>query len=159
MAKSEQHKLRLTRLKLTNWRNFQSAEVSLAKRAFFIGPNASGKSNLLDAIRFLRDLVKPIAGGFTLADAFHFGSMQAVDLGAALPALLLAHPPAKAEQESEAGLEPMVAVDLAGNVADDAAQIGPERAQRPVGALELLGMGVTLMLDQGELADPRVGLP
>ena len=60
---------------------------------------------------------------------------------------------------SEAALEPMVAVDLAGNVADDAAQIGLERAQSPVGALELLGMGVTLMLDQGELADPRVGLP
>src|SRR5229473_1799172 len=29
----------------------------------------------------------------------------------------------------------------------------------PVGALELLGMGITLMLDQGELADPRIGLP
>jgi hypothetical protein len=47
----------------------------------------------------------------------------------------------------------MVAVDLAGNVADDAAQIGLEQAQRLVGALELLGMGVSLMLDQGELAD------
>jgi AAA15 family ATPase/GTPase len=67
MAKTDPHRLRLTRLKLTNWRNFQSAEVSLAKRAFFIGPNASGKSNLLDAIRFLRDLVKPIAGGFSTA--------------------------------------------------------------------------------------------
>jgi predicted ATPase len=67
MAKSEPHTLRLTRLKLTNWRNFQSADVSLAKRAFFIGPNASGKSNLLDAIRFLRDIVKPIAGGFSTA--------------------------------------------------------------------------------------------
>src|SRR4030088_2292144 len=76
--------------------------------------------------------------------------------GAALPAFLLAHPPAKAEQVSEAALEPMVAVDLAGNVADDAAQIGLERAQSPVGALELPGMGVTLMLDQGELADPRI---
>ena len=60
---------------------------------------------------------------------------------------------------SEAGLEPMVAVDLAGDVADDAAEIGLELAQSPVGALELLGMGVTLMLDQGELADPRIGLP
>jgi len=67
MAKPEHQKLRLTRLKLTNWRNFQSAEVALSKRAFFIGPNASGKSNLLDAIRFLRDLVKPIAGGFSTA--------------------------------------------------------------------------------------------
>jgi hypothetical protein len=34
------------------------------------------------------------------------------------------------------------------NVPDDAAWIGLERAQSPVGALELLGMGVTLMLDQ-----------
>ncbi|CCD99382.1 ATP-binding protein [Bradyrhizobium sp. STM 3809] len=67
MAKIEHHGLRLTRLKLTNWRNFQAAEVMLSKRAFFIGPNAAGKSNLLDAIRFLRDLVKPIAGGFSTA--------------------------------------------------------------------------------------------
>lgn len=67
MAKIEHHRLRLTRLKLTNWRNFQLAEVLLSKRAFFIGPNAAGKSNLLDAIRFLRDLVKPIAGGFSTA--------------------------------------------------------------------------------------------
>ncbi len=97
--------------------------------------------------------------GLALADALHFGSMQAVDLGAALSALLLAYPPAKAEQGGEAAFEPRVAIDFAGNVADDAAQIGLERAQRLVGALELLGMGVSLMLDQGELADPRVGLP
>lgn len=45
-----------TRLRLTNWRNFKSAEINLAARAFFVGPNASGKSNLLDAFRFLRDL-------------------------------------------------------------------------------------------------------
>src|SRR4051794_5876793 len=66
------------------------------------------------------ELVRPV--GLALADALHFGSMQAVDLGAALSALLRSYPSAKAEQESEAGLEPMVAVDLAGNVADDAAQ-------------------------------------
>src|SRR4029450_2614745 len=67
MARNGQPRLRPTRLKLTNWRNFQAAEVRLAKRAFFIGPNAAGKSNLLDAVRFLRDLVKPIAGGFGTA--------------------------------------------------------------------------------------------
>jgi predicted ATPase len=67
MARNGQPRLRLTRLRLTNWRYFQSAEVRLAKRAFFIGPNAAGKSNLLDAVRFLRDLVKPIAGGFGTA--------------------------------------------------------------------------------------------
>lgn len=48
--------MRFTRLKLTNWRNFKNAECSLAARAFFVGPNASGKSNLLDAFRFLLDL-------------------------------------------------------------------------------------------------------
>ena len=32
--------------------------------------------------------------GLALTDAFHFGCIQAVDLGAALPALLLAYPPA-----------------------------------------------------------------
>ena len=91
-----------------------------------------------------------------LADALHLGRVQAVDLGAALSALLSAHPPRQAQQPGEFGFEPMISVDLAGNVPDDAAEIGLERAQSPVGAPELLGMGVTLMLDQGELADPRV---
>ena len=59
--------LRLTRLKVRNWRNFRQAEVNLAARAFFAGPNASGKSNLLDAVRFLRDLVKPSGGGLAAA--------------------------------------------------------------------------------------------
>lgn len=45
--------MRFTRLKLGNWRNFKRAEIALADRAIFIGPNASGKSNLLDAFRFL----------------------------------------------------------------------------------------------------------
>lgn len=46
-------RLRFTRLRLGNWRNFKEAEVHLASRAFFVGPNASGKSNLIDAFRFL----------------------------------------------------------------------------------------------------------
>ncbi len=51
----------ISHLVLKNWRNFRSADVSLAERVFLIGPNASGKSNLLDALRFLRDVAK--AGG------------------------------------------------------------------------------------------------
>lgn len=51
--------MRFTRLKLRNWRNFKNIEVKLASRAFFVGPNASGKSNLLDAFRFLSDLASP----------------------------------------------------------------------------------------------------
>lgn len=46
----------ITYLKLKNWRNFRNAEVRLAARSYLIGPNASGKSNLLDVFRFLRDV-------------------------------------------------------------------------------------------------------
>ena len=57
----------ITRLKLTNWRNFTAVDVPLLARAFIIGPNASGKSNLLDAIRFLRDVAKREGGGLQAA--------------------------------------------------------------------------------------------
>jgi predicted ATPase len=67
MAPVSKSALRLTRLKIRNWRNFRDVEVSLGKRGFFVGPNASGKSNLLDAVRFLRDLVKPVGGGLAAA--------------------------------------------------------------------------------------------
>jgi predicted ATPase len=70
--------LRVTRLALTNWRNFRAAEVMLGGRAFIVGPNASGKSNLLDALRFLRDLARP-GGGLTAAFAAqHRGGFSAV---------------------------------------------------------------------------------
>ncbi len=52
----------ITRLKLENWRNFLSVDVPLRRRVFLVGPNASGKSNLLDALRFLRDIADPEGG-------------------------------------------------------------------------------------------------
>ena len=57
----------ISRLKLANWRNFTEVDVPLRDRAFIIGPNASGKSNLLDAIRFLRDVAKREGGGLQAA--------------------------------------------------------------------------------------------
>jgi hypothetical protein len=48
--------LRFTRIRLESWRNFRQAEVELAERVFLVGPNASGKSNFLDAFRFLHDV-------------------------------------------------------------------------------------------------------
>ena len=54
--------LSFTRLSLSNWRNFVEVDVPLQKRAFIVGPNASGKSNLLDAFRFLRDLASSGGG-------------------------------------------------------------------------------------------------
>ena len=55
------------RLIVKNWRNFQHADVLLRERQFIVGPNASGKSNLLDIFRFLRDIVKTDGGGFQKA--------------------------------------------------------------------------------------------
>jgi predicted ATPase len=52
----------LKAIKLHNWKNFQNCEVNLAERCFIIGANASGKSNLIDALRFLRDISKQSGG-------------------------------------------------------------------------------------------------
>lgn len=58
--------MRISRLKLENWMNFRSVDLPLDRRVFVVGPNASGKSNLLDSIRFLRDVADP-EGGFQRA--------------------------------------------------------------------------------------------
>lgn len=53
--------MHVARLILRNWRNFRSVDVQLGLRVFVTGPNASGKSNLLDIFAFLRDIAQ--AGG------------------------------------------------------------------------------------------------
>lgn len=55
--------LTVSHLQLENWRNFIRVDVPLQRRAFLVGPNAAGKSNFLDAFRFLADLVS-VGGGF-----------------------------------------------------------------------------------------------
>lgn len=64
--------MRFTRLRLGNWRNFKRVEVTLASRSFFIGPNASGKSNLIDAFRFLAH-VASATGGLAAAVQYRGG--------------------------------------------------------------------------------------
>lgn len=63
----------ISKLKLQNWRNFRKMEVDLRERVFVIGPNASGKSNLLDVFRFLRDVAQPKGGGLQRAVAARGG--------------------------------------------------------------------------------------
>jgi len=58
--------MRFSRIRLENWRNFATVDVPLENRAFIVGANASGKSNLLDVFKFLHDLVVP-GGGFQAA--------------------------------------------------------------------------------------------
>lgn len=53
--------MHFSRVVLNNWRNFKELDLALEPRMFFVGPNACGKSNLLDVFRFCRDLV--CAGG------------------------------------------------------------------------------------------------
>ncbi len=64
--------MRLTHLTLKNWRNFKQADFDLQDRLFIVGPNASGKSNLLDALRFLRQIASA-GGGFQDAVASRGG--------------------------------------------------------------------------------------
>lgn len=55
-------------IELHNWKNFQQCSVNLTERCFIVGANATGKSNFLDAIRFLRDIVKQGGGLQTAVD-------------------------------------------------------------------------------------------
>ena len=64
--------MRLTHVTLKNWRNFKQADFDLQDRMLVIGANASGKSNLLDALRFLGQVASP-GGGFQNAVASRGG--------------------------------------------------------------------------------------
>lgn len=59
----------ITKIRLKNWRNFQTLDLPLRGVSYVLGPNASGKSNLLDALRFLRDVSKTKGGGLQAAIA------------------------------------------------------------------------------------------
>ncbi|MDQ6704220.1 MAG: AAA family ATPase [Pseudomonadota bacterium] len=57
----------VARLVLKNWRNFRDVNVRLRENTYLLGANASGKSNLLDVFRFLRDVSKSQGGGLQKA--------------------------------------------------------------------------------------------
>jgi len=52
----------LTNIKLINWKNFHECDVNVSERTFIVGSNASGKSNFLDALRFLYDIARSGGG-------------------------------------------------------------------------------------------------
>lgn len=73
--------MRFSKIHLENWRNFTRVDVPLQQRMFLVGPNASGKSNLLDVFRFLRDLVR-VGGGLEKAVADRGGVSRLRSLAA-----------------------------------------------------------------------------
>lgn len=77
--------MRFAHLQLRNWRNFADAAFDIADRAFVVGPNASGKSNLIDAFRFLQDIATP-EGGLQRAIADRGGLREIRFLGAPIDA-------------------------------------------------------------------------
>jgi len=72
----------VSKIKLTNWKNFRSSEVSLQERVFVVGANAAGKSNFLDVFRFLRDIAKPRGGGLQQAVSIRGGISKIRSLAA-----------------------------------------------------------------------------
>jgi predicted ATPase len=127
---------------LDNWRNFTRVEAELARRVLLVGPNASGKSNLLDAFRFLGDLVAP-GGGF----------QEAVRRRGGMPRLRCL----AARQHSGAG----IAVRIAGEDAPDweyAIEFSQENQRKPVICRERVTCGGNDLLnrpDEHDAADPE----
>ncbi len=131
----------VSRLVLKNWRNFRRLDVPLSDRVFIVGPNASGKSNLLDALRFLRDIAKP--GG---------GLQRAVAQRGGLPKIRCL----AARKEPEVELE----VELAeGSERKWRYQIGitqqPRGHRQPVLAYERVFRGDSLLLERPDQFDAK----
>ena len=113
-----------------------------------------------DAGRGERDLDAELVGPvrLALADALDFGGVQGIDLAPTLMLALLAHPLSQPEVGREKAPQFGLAADLARDIAAGPTETGPDRPQRPIGAPELLGVGVALVSDQRMLADPFIGL-
>jgi hypothetical protein len=77
--------------------------------------------------------------------------MQRIDLPPALMLPLLAHPARQHEGVGEDALQFGFAPDLAADVANDPAEIGLQRLQRPVGAFELFGHRIANAIRSGSL--------
>ena len=82
--------MRFTKIYLENWRNFTRIDVQLQQRMFLVGPNASGKSNLLDTFRFLHDLTR-VGGGLEKAVSDRGGVSRLRSLAARRPSEIIIH--------------------------------------------------------------------
>lgn len=73
--------MQISKIILHNWKNFKECTVDISNRCFIVGANATGKSNFLDAFRFLYDIVKQ-GGGLQTAVALRGGVTKIRSLSA-----------------------------------------------------------------------------
>src|ERR1700693_565962 len=108
----------------------------------------------------IETLAAELVGGASLAfaDALHLGRVQRVDLRSALTLLLMANPQREIEQRTQAILERGIALALAANVPDEAAEPGAQEFELPPGALELVGMRIAPHHDGGALGHAQIAL-
>src|SRR5580704_19350271 len=101
------------------------------------------------------------------ADAFHFRRVQAEDpqigpfrraIDGAQVVVLGMNAAGQHERRCEDPLQSWAVRNLAGHIADDAAEIGFQRPEGSLRPLELLGMGIALLPDEGACGDPRISL-
>lgn len=124
----------ISQIRIRNWKNFKDASAHLRHRVFIIGPNASGKSNLLDVFRFLRDVaekglkfaVDEVRGGISLLRCLAATRYTNIDI----------------EVELSEGAEPLWTYQL---------EFNQDAAQRPIVRREVVRRkGAELLVWPGE---------
>ena len=58
MVEKPEYRPSITKVWAKNFRSIEFAELELNPLTVLVGPNASGKSNLMDIFRFLGDMVR-----------------------------------------------------------------------------------------------------
>lgn len=130
--------MEFTHLRLQNWRNFLSVDVELRRRMFLVGPNASGKSNLLDVFRFLRDVADPQGGLQSAIVGKRRGVSQLRSL--------------HARQYSDVEVSVRVRLDEPAEW-EYTLQFSQDNRSRPVIRRELVRLGEKVVLDRPDPAD------
>src|SRR5437870_1070263 len=58
-------------LRVTNFKSLRDVSIDLGARNILVGPNMSGKSNVISVFRFLRQMVAPQSGAYGLPSAIN----------------------------------------------------------------------------------------
>lgn len=127
---------RFTALQLRNWRNFKAVDAELQDRVVLVGPNASGKSNFLDAIRFLQDIVR-VGGGFQKAVEVRGGISKLRSLSA------------RRDSDIRVGVQILIGDEQWSYTLS----FGQDRKQQPVIRSEIVKQGTTEILRRPDDAD------